>query len=433
MLLSRSFFSRRVNNVLSTFERRMCSSNYHDPQGYQIPYSTESKMIKSSPERIPCYRVIDLLGKVVPNAVVPQIETETLLNIQKKMIMVRSMDNVLYDAQRQGRISFYMTSTGEEGATVASAAALSFDDPVFTQYREQGVLMWRGFTLDQFTNQCFSNALDPGKGRQMPVHYGAPDLNFHFVSSPLSTQIPHAVGAAYAIKLESKFTNKKICSVVYFGEGAASEGDFHAALNFAGTLKVPCLFICRNNGYAISTPVKDQYAGDGIAIRALGYDVAAFRVDGNDPIAVYDVIRRAREYAVENNLPVLVECMSYRVGHHSTSDDSTRYRSVNDIEDFRNKNDPIKRLGGYLKDQGVWTDEEQANLFADSRKSVVEATKRAETASQTPLRELLRDVYDEDLPHLKQQQEDLKQHVAKYKSQYEKMLKQKMTKMDLSL
>lgn len=133
---------------------------------------------------------------------------------------------------------------------VGSAAALSDEDMVFAQYREHGVLLWRGFGIQEAVDQCFSNVGDKGKGRQMPIHYGSRRLHFQTISSPLGTQIPQAVGAAYAFKVQQK----DAVAICYFGEGAASEGDFHAALNFSATLDVPVLFFCRNNGYAISTP-----------------------------------------------------------------------------------------------------------------------------------------------------------------------------------
>lgn len=178
------------------------------------------------------------------------------------MLTLSIMDGILYDAQRQGRISFYMTNYGEEASHVGSAAALHPDDVVFGQYREAGVLLHRGYTLDEFMNQCYGNKLDEGKGRQMPVHYGSVKLNFQTISSPLGTQIPQAVGAAYALK-RAKKNNIAIC---YFGDGAASEGDCHAAMNMAATTEAPVIFFCRNNGYAISTPTSEQYRGDGIGI-----------------------------------------------------------------------------------------------------------------------------------------------------------------------
>lgn len=144
--------------------------------------------------------------------------------------------------------------------------------------------MYRGFTLEQFAHQCFSTALDVGKGRQMPVHYGSRRLNFQTISSPLGTQLPQAAGAAYALKRDGK-KNVVIC---YFGEGAASEGDFHCALNMSATLSCPVIFFCRNNGYAISTPVKEQYKGDGIAARGVAYGIPTIRCDGNDVFAVHE-------------------------------------------------------------------------------------------------------------------------------------------------
>jgi len=183
----------------------------------------------------------------------------------KDMVTLSVMDGIMYDAQRQGRISFYMTNYGEEASHIGSAAALHPEDMVFGQYREAGVLMYRGFTLDDFMNQLYGNVLDAGKGRQMPVHYGSAKLHFQTISSPLGTQIPQAVGAAYALKMAEK-QNVTIC---YFGDGAASEGDCHAAMNMAATTESPVIFFCRNNGYAISTPTSEQYRGDGIGTLAM--------------------------------------------------------------------------------------------------------------------------------------------------------------------
>ncbi|XP_062482052.1 2-oxoisovalerate dehydrogenase subunit alpha, mitochondrial [Pezoporus occidentalis] len=190
----------------------------------------------------------------------PQLPKELVLKLYKTMTLLNTMDRILYESQRQGRISFYMTNYGEEGTHVGSAAALDDTDLVFGQYREAGVLLYRGYPLDLFMAQCYGNSRDPGKGRQMPVHYGCRERHFVTISSPLATQIPQAVGAAYAIKRAD--ANRAV--VCYFGEGAASEGDAHAGFNFAATLECPIVFFCRNNGYAISTPTAEQYRGDGI-------------------------------------------------------------------------------------------------------------------------------------------------------------------------
>ncbi|KAJ8308249.1 hypothetical protein KUTeg_013123 [Tegillarca granosa] len=211
-------------------------------------------------EGIPVYRVMTGKGQMEAESEDPKLDKETILKMYKDMTLLNTMDRILYESQRQGRISFYMTNFGEEGTHIGSAAALDPKDLVFGQYREAGVLMWRGFKLIQFMDQCYGNHDDLGKGRQMPVHYGSPELNFVTISSTLATQMPQASGAAYAFK---RAQNGQ-CVICYFGEGAASEGDAHAAFNFAATLDCPIIFFCRNNGYAISTPTCDQYRGDGI-------------------------------------------------------------------------------------------------------------------------------------------------------------------------
>lgn len=249
---------------------------------------------------------MDRNGVVINEADDPKLSKETLIKMYKDMTKLNVMDRILYESQRQGRISFYMTNYGEEATHIGSAAALSLDDVVYGQYREAGVLMWRGFTFSQFMNQCYGNIHDAGKGRQMPVHYGSKQLNFITISSPLTTQVPQAVGAAYALKGKNRVV---IC---YFGDGAASEGDAHAALNFAATLECPIIFFCRNNGYAISTPTAEQYKGDGIAARGPGYGIDTLRVDGNDVFAVYNATSLAKKHCLENNKPVLIEAMTYR-------------------------------------------------------------------------------------------------------------------------
>ncbi len=221
------------------------------------------------------------------------------------------MDQILYDAQRQGRISFYLTTAGEEATHIGSAAAIAANDPIYGQYREVGSLMWRGFSIRDVMNQCYSNHFDVGKGRQMPVHYGSAEYHFQTISSPLGTQIPQAAGAAYALKMRDGGKPKNVV-VCYFGDGAASEGDFHAGLNIAATTKSPVLFFCRNNHYAISTHVEEQYRGDGIAARGPAYGIPAYRVDGNDILAVYRATEVARAQALATLSPILIEAITYR-------------------------------------------------------------------------------------------------------------------------
>lgn len=300
---------------------------------------------------------------------------------------------------------------------MGSASALQPQDFIFAQYREAGMLMWRGFSLDQFCNQCFSNDLDLGRGRQMPIHYGCRALNYQTVSSPLGTQITQAVGASYKFKLDAIANPEKeaAISIVYFGEGAASTIDFHSACNFAATLKVPMIFFCRNNGYAISTPVEDQYAGDGIVSRAPGYGMAAIRVDGNDLFAVHAAVAQARKLTLETSAPVMIEAMTYRGGHHSTSDDSSRYRDTKEVETAKEVSDPLVRFNHFLKQFGWMSDEDIASIEDEERQSVLEAMKKAESRPKPNISTMFEDVYHEKPPSLVRQEQDLLRHIKKFK------------------
>lgn len=242
--------------------------------------------------------------------------------------------------------------------------------------------------------QCYGNVSDRGKGRQMPVHYGCKERHFVTISSPLATQIPQAVGAAYA----AKRANANRVVICYFGEGAASEGDAHAGFNFAATLECPIIFFCRNNGYAISTPTSEQYRGDGIAARGPGYGIMSIRVDGNDVFAVYNATKEARRRAVAENQPFLIEAMTYRIGHHSTSDDSSAYRSVDEVNYWDKQDHPISRLRHFLLSRGWWDEEQEKAWRKQSRKKVMEAFEQAERKLKPSPSLLFSDVYQEMPP-----------------------------------
>ncbi|KAI9209376.1 thiamine diphosphate-binding protein [Polychytrium aggregatum] len=366
-------------------------------------------------ETIPTYRVLDTEGNVLDPAQDPKLDKDLCLKLYQHMLTLNGMDLILYEAQRQGRISFYMTNYGEEAAHLGSAAALTLEDVIYGQYREAGVIMYRGFTLDQFMNQCYSNASDLGKGRQMPVHYGTKELNVQTISSPLGTQIPQAAGTAYALKQQGK----KACCVCYFGEGAASEGDFHAGLNIAATTESPVIFFCRNNGYAISTPAREQYRGDGIASRGHGYGMATARVDGNDILAVYNTMKEARRIAVEEGRPVLIEALTYRVGHHSTSDDSSAYRSKKEVSDWQRLDSPINRFRKYLENKGWWDNEKEAAFKKSSRAEILAAFARAEKQKKPPIENMFTDVYDELPWNLQEQKAELAELMKKYPEAYD--------------
>ena len=372
---------------------------------------------------MPTYRILDQDGVIVDKARdPPAVSDEELLKMYHDMLTVSIMDLIMFDAQRQGKVSFYMVSAGEEGIAVGSAAALNPRDPIFAQYRETGIFQYRGFKLSDFMNQLFANRLDPGLGRNMPVHYGSADLNIHTISSPLATQLPQASGAAYAIKqqnAQNPMDDPRIV-VAYFGEGAASEGDFHAALNIAATRGCPVIFICRNNGYAISTPTLEQYRGDGIASRGIGYGIDTIRVDGNDILAVREVTAHARKLALQDGgKPVLIEAMSYRVSHHSTSDDSFAYRAKVEVEDWKRRDNPITRLRKWLEAKGLWDADKEKEARTRLRKEVLDAFKTAEREKKPALSHMMSDVYAEMTEEQEEQMRALKKVVDTYPNEYD--------------
>lgn len=331
----------------------------------------------------------------------PDAEPYALKALQT-MIRTRIVDERMLLLQRQGAISFAMSSLGEEACAVGSAAALDIADWMYPQYREAGILFWRGFSVEDFVHQMFCDAKDLSLGRQMPNHFGSRALNIVTVSSPIGTKIPHAAGCAYAMRLQ------KDPSVViaYFGEGATSEGDFHVGLNFAAVRKAPCIFFCRNNGYAISTPASRQFASEGIAPKGEGYGMKTFRVDGNDFFALFDLVRAAKSHALSGKGPVLIEAMTYRMGAHSTSDDPSRYRKEGEMDEWKERC-PILRLARYLETKKKWSAQEQKAFEESVTNEIDAAIKNAEKWVKPPLKSLVEHVYFEVPEELKRQLSDV--------------------------
>ena len=373
------------------------------------------KFIERDDLSIPILRMLQADGTLYDGAVEPTIDQKLALKIYDTCVFTRVIDERMLAAQRQGRISFYMTCTGEEAAIIGSVAALDDKDVILAQYREQAAIRYRGFSSEQFMNQLFSNEKDLGKGRQMPIHYGSANLCYQTISSPLGTQIPQAAGVGYSLKMQGK-SNLAIC---YFGEGAASEGDFHAGLNMAAVLKAPTIFFCRNNGYAISTPTDEQYAGNGIASRGVGYGMHTIRVDGNDMLAVLAATQSARAYAIENNAPVLIEAMTYRVGAHSSSDDPSGYRSKEEELKWQ-QHDPVNRFKLWLLAKGWLTEEQDHTMYQQYREEVLAEVKKAEILPHPAIDTMIEDVLDKPSKRLKQQLVDLKLHIKKYPDAYPK-------------
>ena len=332
----------------------------------------------------------------------PNIPKEKLIRYYKIMMLVRVMENRMLTLQRQGRIGFYAPSTGQEACHLAPAAALEDRDWIFPQYREPGVILMRGWPLRRFFAQTLGNKEDVMKGRQMPNHYGDPEMRFVTPSSPIGTQIPQAVGAALAAKLKGD----DVVTMTYFGDGATSSNGFHDGMNFAGVLKAPTIFLCQNNQYAISLSVSRQTASETIAIKAKAYGFEGIRVDGNDFLALYKKTKEAADKARSGGGPTLIEAFTYRVGPHSTSDDPTRYRSGEEVEEWRHK-DPIERLEKYLKWKGYIQDEFTESLRESLKERVNTVFKEAEMVSFPEPETLFDDVYDRLTWNLEEQKDEL--------------------------
>jgi pyruvate dehydrogenase E1 component alpha subunit len=344
-------------------------------------------------------RVMDDDGNVLPGAQVPAIPDADLRNLYENMLLVRILDERMLRLQRQGRLAFYMTSTGEE-ATHLAVYALRNGDWIFPSYREPGAAFFRGYTLREFINQLYGNDLDPVKGRQMPVHHTCKRINFVSISSPVGTQIPQATGMAMA----SKISGNDDCAIVYFGEGTSSVGDFHVGLNFAGVFKAPVIFFIRNNGWAISTPGTVQTAAKTFASKAIGYGMPGIRVDGNDLLAVIQVTAEAAERARAGEGPTLIEALTYRRGAHSSSDDPSVYRDPNEPRQWERK-DPIERFRRYLAKRDLWDEAWDKQIRARIDAEITQAHDEAQALPPPPLDTLFEEVYEQMPWHLVEQRE----------------------------
>lgn len=348
-------------------------------------------------------------SKLKPRASAPRAKTaaglqpEQLLEIYRAMLRIRVLDDRMITLQRQGRVGFYGACSGQEAATIASGYALKATDWVFQALREQGVALMRGLGLVPLIAQVFGNSGDLTKGRQMPSHPASREVNHVSWSSVIGTQLPHAVGAAWAAKLKGDDT----VAMAFLGDGATSSNDFHVAMNFAGVFKVPVVFVCQNNHWSISVPTKNQTASESIAVKATAYGLPGVKVDGNDAEAVYAAVSAAVARARAGGGPTLVECETYRMGAHSTSDDPTRYRDQNEVEEWK-KRDPIQRTLKRLQALGVWDSQRDEALRAQLLDEVNAAIREAEALPPPGVETLFDDVYEHETWNLAEQRAELK-------------------------
>jgi len=275
-------------------------------------------------------------------------------------------------------------------------------DWLFPDYRSTGALFARGVRMEAYLSQLMGTGQDLSKGRQMPTHYASRDLRIASVSTPVGNNIVHAVGLAWAVKLR----RARQAVLVFFGDGATSSEGFHAGLNIAGVHRLPIVFVCRNNQYAISLPLSLQTASKSIAVKAEAYGFSGVQIDGNDALAVHNTVQHALDRARNGEGPTLVEAIAFRLGAHTTSDDARRYRSDDQVNDWR-KRDCIERLREHLIRIGQWDSSRDDRLRVQLAGEIDRAVEQALAEAPPPVETLFEDVYFQLPKHLAQQRDEL--------------------------
>ncbi len=332
---------------------------------------------------------------------------ETLRRFYRDMLAARMLDERYTILIRTGKTSFITPAAGHEAAQVAIAHAVRRGfDWVFPYYRDHGLALALGLPLKEILGQMLATRADPNKGRQMPEHPGSKALNYFTGASPIASHVPPAAGAAISMKLQ-RTGQVAVCT---FGDGATSEGDWYAGINFAAVQKAPAVFIAENNFYAISVNYGQQTASPTLAEKARAFGIPGYLVDGMDVLASYYVVKEAIERARAGEGPSLVELRVYRFGPHSSADDDRRYRPPAEVEAWREK-DPLLRFRRFLEGRGLWSEAWEEALREEIRGEIDKALEEAEAAGPVPPGWMFEDVYAEKPWHLKRQAELLEEEL----------------------
>src|SRR5512145_2656962 len=281
-------------------------------------------------------------------ALEPDLSDAELRRMHRAMLLGRRLDERMIRLQRQGRIGTFAPIKGQEASQMGSVFALRRTDWMVPSFRETAAMVWRGWPIEKLL-LFFAGYVEGGQP--------APEQHDLPVTIPVATQLPHAVGLAYA----AQYRGDDVVVMAYFGDGATSEGDFHEALNFAGVWHVPVVFVCQNNQWAISVPLKKQTHSRTLAQKALAYGLPGIQVDGNDVLAVYAASQQAVARARAGDGPTLIECVTYRLGMHTTADDPTKYRSEEEVKEWERR-DPLTRFAEYLKKRNLWREDLEAQV-----------------------------------------------------------------------
>ncbi|ADB61876.1 pyruvate dehydrogenase (acetyl-transferring) E1 component, alpha subunit [Haloterrigena turkmenica DSM 5511] len=343
-------------------------------------------------------RVLDADGTVVAPELEPDLADATLRSMYRDMYFSRRFDERMISLQRQGRLGTYASLAGQEGSQIGSTYALADDDMLSFQYREHGAIVSRDLPWEYL---LYWMGHEDGNA-------ALAEIDVFPLNISIGGHLPHAVGWSWAAKLN----DDERASVVHFGDGATSEGDFHEAMNFAGVFDTPTIFVCNNNQWAISIARENQTASATIAQKADAYGFEGVQVDGMDPLASYVVTGAAREKAIAARSgddgrprPTLIEAVQYRYGAHTTADDPSVYRDDEEVERWRER-DPIDRFETYLRNRGVLDDERIETIESEIEATLEELVDRAESAEADP-RGIFEHAYDEPTPRLEAQREDL--------------------------
>jgi pyruvate dehydrogenase E1 component alpha subunit len=324
------------------------------------------------------------------------IADKDAVRLYEHFVLCRHYDEIAFKLQRSGRMGTYPENRGQEAVSLGAAFALEKSDWLVPCYRENAGLFWRGLPLEYVLLHWMGDE----RGNQIPA-----DLSILPLAIPIGTQMLHAAGLAWA----AKYRKQKRIACTLFGDGATSEGDFHEAANFAANLDLPVVFVCQNNGWAISVPTKIQCSAPTVAQRGLAYGMDSIQCDGNDIFAVVHCIREAAKRARETNRPTFVEALTYRLGDHTTADDARRYRDQKEVDSWRQR-DPIVRFRTYLTDRKLWDDEKQKAAEANAKHAVAEAVKRAEDIAAPSIADIFNHMYT-DLPEeVVRQRETMQTH-----------------------
>jgi len=325
-------------------------------------------------------------------SLMPALSDSDIRRIYELLLLLRTFDDRALKLQREGRLGTYAPILGQEASQVGSAFALEKSDWIFPSYRESGVYIAIGYPIYMILQYWTGDE----RGLKTPD-----DLNILPISIPVGTQILHAVGTAMA----AKYRKEKTAAITYFGDGGTSKGDFHEGLNMAGVFKLPVIFICQNNQWAISMPRSKQSASKTLAQKAYGYGIEGLQVDGNDVFAVYKATEYALRKARQGEGPTFIECVTYRIADHTTADDATRYRSKEEVETWKAK-DPMQRLKLFMEKKGLWTAQYQKEVEEKIKSMIDEAVKTLESIEPPQPREMFTYIYEKLTPRQIKQLKD---------------------------